>query len=99
MQESDTGDDPIVVEELSLRAGAAAIDGSDVIRASAVGSLADAEQLGRDLARELLDLGARDLLATAAEGDLPAAGAAGDLPAAGADNTDFTNSSPMENKP
>lgn len=69
-------DEGRVVEELSLRAGAAAIDGSDVIRASAVGSLADAERLGRDLARELLELGARDLLAS-----------------------DFTNSSPMENKP
>ncbi len=92
-------DDGRVFEELSLRAGVAAIDGSDVIRASTVGSLADAEQLGRDLARELLDLGARDLLAVEADGDLPAAAAHGDLPAAGADNTDFTNSSPMENKP
>ncbi|WP_429424831.1 hydroxymethylbilane synthase [Nocardia sp. GAS34] len=55
-------DDGRVVEELSLRACAAAIDGSDVIRASAVGSVADAEQLGRTLARELLELGARDLL-------------------------------------
>lgn len=75
-----------VVEEVSLRAGAAAVDGSDVIRASAVGSLADAEQLGRDLARELLDLGARDLLATQVD-------------TTEADQTDFTNSSPMENKP
>lgn len=55
-------DDGRVVEELSLRGCAAAIDGSDVIRASAVGSLADAEQLGRALARELLELGARELL-------------------------------------
>jgi hydroxymethylbilane synthase len=76
-------DEGRVVEELSLRGGAAAIDGSDVIRASAVGSLANAEQLGRDLARELLELGARDLLA-------------GEV-SAGA--SDFTNPSPMENKP
>ncbi|RDI52020.1 hydroxymethylbilane synthase [Nocardia mexicana] len=55
-------DDGRVFEELSLRGCAAAIDGSDVIRASVVGSLANAEQLGRSLARELLDLGARDLL-------------------------------------
>ncbi len=55
-------DDGRVFEELSLRGCAAAIDGSDVIRASAVGSLAQAEQLGRSLARELLELGARDLL-------------------------------------
>ncbi|MEV5651841.1 hydroxymethylbilane synthase [Nocardia sp. NPDC052254] len=58
-------DDGHVVEELSLRGCAAAIDGSDVIRASAVGALADAERLGRELARELLELGARDLLAGA----------------------------------
>ncbi len=63
--ESDTDDGSIVVEELSLRGCAAAIDGSDVIRASAVGALADAERLGRELARELLELGARDLLAGA----------------------------------
>ncbi|WP_373281365.1 hydroxymethylbilane synthase [Nocardia transvalensis] len=55
-------DDGRVFEELSLRGCAAAIDGSDVIRASAVGSLDQAEELGRALARELLELGARDLL-------------------------------------
>ncbi|MBO0854917.1 MAG: hydroxymethylbilane synthase, partial [Nocardia sp.] len=76
-------DDGRVVEELSLRACAAAIDGSDVIRASAVGSPADAEQLGRSLARELLELGARDLLAAPTE---PA-------------ESDVIHSSPMENQP
>jgi hydroxymethylbilane synthase len=67
-------DDGRVVEELSLRGCAAAIDGSDVIRASAVGSLADAERLGRALARELLELGARELLGGS---DRPAAVATG----------------------
>lgn len=57
-------DDGRIVEELSLRGCAAAIDGSDVIRASTVGAPAQAAELGRALARELLDLGARELLAT-----------------------------------
>lgn len=55
-------DDGRVIEELSVRGCAAAVDGSDVVRASAVGSVADAESLGRSVARELLDLGARDLV-------------------------------------
>jgi len=78
-------DDGRVVEELSLRGCAAAIDGSDVIRASAVGSLADAEQLGRTLARELLELGARDLLTADKQTVEPS-------------NADFTQPSPMENE-
>jgi hydroxymethylbilane synthase len=82
----DTGDSAIVIEELSLRGCAAAIDGSDVIRASAVGSLADAEQLGRALARELLELGARDLL-SAVESSA----------ADPANSPDLSNPSPMEN--
>lgn len=64
-------DDGAVVEELSLRGCAAAIDGSDVIRASAVGPVANAAELGRALARELLELGARDLLSAHAEGAAP----------------------------
>ena len=52
-----------VFEELSLRGCAAALDGSDVIRASAVGPLESAADLGRAVARELLDLGARELMA------------------------------------
>ncbi|MBY6367119.1 hydroxymethylbilane synthase [Rhodococcoides corynebacterioides] len=55
-------DDGRVIEELSVRGCAAAVDGSDVVRASAVGAVADAEALGRSVARELLDLGARDLV-------------------------------------
>ncbi|MBC7300221.1 MAG: hydroxymethylbilane synthase [Nocardia sp.] len=74
-------EDGRIFDELSLRACAAAIDGSDVLRASIVGAPKDAAELGRTLARELLDLGARELLSVA---DEPAP-------------TDFTNSSPMEN--
>ncbi|PPJ09524.1 hydroxymethylbilane synthase [Nocardia cyriacigeorgica] len=77
-------DDGRIVEELSLRGCAAAIDGSDVLRASVVGAPADAAELGRALARELLELGARELLA------------AGPAPVAAAP-TDVTDPSPMEN--
>jgi hydroxymethylbilane synthase len=55
-------DDGRVFEEISLRGCAAAADGSDVLRVSAVGSLAEADELGRAVARELLDLGARELM-------------------------------------
>ncbi|MEE2059383.1 hydroxymethylbilane synthase [Rhodococcus artemisiae] len=55
-------DDGRVFEELSVRGCAAAHDGSDVLRASIVGSLDRAEELGRALARELLDLGAKELI-------------------------------------
>ncbi|TSD99556.1 hydroxymethylbilane synthase [Skermania sp. ID1734] len=51
-----------VFDELSVRGCAAAVDGSDVIRASMVGSVERAGNLGRDLARELLELGARELM-------------------------------------
>lgn len=62
-------DDGRVVEELSLRGCVAAIDGSDVLRASVVGSPDDAEELGRALARELVELGARELLGANREAD------------------------------
>jgi len=55
------GENDIVVERISLRGVAAAgLDGASVelIRASAVGDKSDAERLGRELAAELLDLGA-----------------------------------------
>jgi hydroxymethylbilane synthase len=55
-------DDGRVFEELSVRGCAAAHDGSDVLRASIVGSPDHAEELGRALARELLDLGAKELI-------------------------------------
>ncbi|MEU4317070.1 hydroxymethylbilane synthase [Nocardia sp. NPDC024068] len=84
-------DDGRIVEELSLRGCAAALDGSDVIRASAVGAPADAAELGIALARELLELGARELLA--AEPGTPESG----VTTAGSTATDFTEPSPMEN--
>lgn len=65
-------DDGKVFEELSVRGCAAAIDGSDVIRASAVGSPERADELGRAVARELLDLGARDLMTIAEDDDADA---------------------------
>lgn len=59
-----------VFEELSLRGGAAAVDGSDVIRASAVGPLSGATELGRAVATELLELGARELMADGRVGNV-----------------------------
>lgn len=106
-------DDGRIVEELSLRGCAAALDGSDVIRASSVGAPAEAAELGRALARELLELGARELIAAEpgpAEPDLARAGnnttpvgtstVAADSSAAATGTstaTDFTEPSPMEN--
>ena len=55
-------DDGRVVDELSLRAGVAALDGSDEIRASVVGPVARAVELGRELAAELLDRGAAEVM-------------------------------------
>ncbi|MBD0020670.1 MULTISPECIES: hydroxymethylbilane synthase [Gordonia] len=57
-------DDGRIFAELSLRGGVAAEDGSDVIRASVVGPVDRAVQLGRDLAAELLELGAAELIGT-----------------------------------
>ncbi|MEZ0340192.1 hydroxymethylbilane synthase [Mycobacterium sp. pV006] len=51
-----------VFEELSLRGCVATLDGSDVIRASGVGTPDRARELGLSMAEELFDLGARDLL-------------------------------------
>ncbi|HWD05352.1 MAG TPA: hydroxymethylbilane synthase [Amycolatopsis sp.] len=57
-----------VVERISLR-GTAAVEGEngavDMLRASVLGDFAEAEQLGRTLADELLDLGAGALLGPA----------------------------------
>ncbi|MXP20049.1 hydroxymethylbilane synthase [Gordonia sp. HNM0687] len=55
-------EDGRIFAELSLRAAVAAEDGSDVIRASTVGPVDRAEQLGKDLAAELLELGAGELV-------------------------------------
>jgi hydroxymethylbilane synthase len=51
--------------ELFLRASVTAIDGSDAVRGSASGPLADAAALGRTLAADLLERGAADLMAVA----------------------------------
>jgi hydroxymethylbilane synthase len=51
-----------VFEELSLRACVAALDGSDVIRASGVGASGRARELGLSVAAELFELGARELM-------------------------------------
>ena len=50
--------------ELYLRGLVAAVDGTDAVRLSATGSTSEAEEVGRRLAAELLDLGASDLLGT-----------------------------------
>ncbi|MFE7800615.1 hydroxymethylbilane synthase [Nocardia sp. NPDC057440] len=85
-------DDGRVVDELSLRGCAAAIDGSEVLRASVVGAPERAAELGRALARELLELGARELL-TSVEPEVPGSPTQAVNPPA----TDFVDPSPMEN--
>ncbi|HEX7322703.1 MAG TPA: hydroxymethylbilane synthase [Mycobacterium sp.] len=59
----DEGDH--VFEEVSLRGCVAALDGSDVIRASGVGTPDRARELGVSVARELFELGARELMSEA----------------------------------
>ena len=56
-------DDGRVFEELSLRACVAAADGSDVIRASGIGSPDRPAELGLAVAAELFELGAREVMA------------------------------------
>ena len=56
-------EDGRVFEELSLRGCVATVDGSDVIRASGIGTADRARELGLSVAEELIELGARDLLA------------------------------------
>ncbi len=58
-------EDGRVFEEVSLRACVAALDGSDVIRASGIGSPDRARELGVSVATELFELGARELMADA----------------------------------
>lgn len=54
-----------VFNELSLRGCVAALDGSDVIRASGIGAADRARELGVSVAAELFELGARELMAEA----------------------------------
>ncbi|MGE5697280.1 MAG: hydroxymethylbilane synthase [Candidatus Sericytochromatia bacterium] len=56
-------EDGRVFDELSLRGCVATVDGSDVIRASGIGAPGQAAELGRSVAAELFDLGARELMA------------------------------------
>ena len=56
-------DDGNVFEELSLRACVAAVDGSDVIRASGIGTPDRAAELGLAVAAEVFELGAREVMA------------------------------------
>jgi hydroxymethylbilane synthase len=58
-------EDGRVFEEVSLRGCVATLDGSDVIRASGVGTPDRARELGLSVAEELFDLGARELMADA----------------------------------
>lgn len=58
-------EDGRVFEELSLRGCVAALDGSDVIRASGIGSPDRARELGESVAGELFELGARELMSDA----------------------------------
>lgn len=51
-----------VFDELSLRGCVAAVDGSDVIRASGIGAPDRAEELGISVAAELFELGAREII-------------------------------------
>ncbi|MBU9766735.1 hydroxymethylbilane synthase [Mycobacterium sp. TNTM28] len=55
-------EDGNVFEELSLRGCVATLDGSDMIRASGIGTPERAEELGLSVAAELFELGARELL-------------------------------------
>ncbi len=55
-------EDGHVFEELSLRACVAAVDGSDVIRASGIGTPGRPAELGLAVAAELFDLGAREVM-------------------------------------
>ncbi|GFG73374.1 hydroxymethylbilane synthase [Mycobacterium botniense] len=58
-------EDGRVFEELSLRGCVAALDGSDVIRASGTGTPGRARELGLSVAAELFALGARELMSSA----------------------------------
>jgi hydroxymethylbilane synthase len=57
--------------ELFLRAGVTALDGSDAVRGSLSGPVAEAEALGRALAADLLDRGASALMAPRPESGHP----------------------------
>jgi hydroxymethylbilane synthase len=59
-------------DRLWLRALVGAPDGSEIVRGERHGSAADAEQMGIELAEELLSRGAREILAEVYQGNPPA---------------------------
>ena len=61
MAEVVDGDDHL---EIFLRGLVAAVDGTDAVRLSATGPASQAEEVGRRLAAEMLDLGAATLMST-----------------------------------
>jgi hydroxymethylbilane synthase len=60
LAEVTEGDDGVL--EVFLRGSVTAIDGSDAVRLSASGPLNNAEEIGRRLAAELIDLGANIMM-------------------------------------
>jgi len=60
--------------EIFLRGSVTALDGSDAVRLSATGPLADAEGVGRRLAADLLAIGAAELMGNAEPYDGPRGG-------------------------
>jgi hydroxymethylbilane synthase len=72
---ADIAEDDTGTAEIYLRAVVAAPDGSAVLRRSATGPMADAEQIGRRLAGDLLADGARPVMGTGGgDGEKHAAG-------------------------
>ena len=61
-------EDGNVFDELSLRACVTAVDGSDMIRASGIGTPGRSAELGLAVAAELLELGAREVMAGGIQG-------------------------------
>ncbi len=61
LAEGDTGE-----LEMFLRASVTALDGSDAVRLSATGPATRAEQVGRQLAADLLDIGASKMMGSTA---------------------------------
>jgi hydroxymethylbilane synthase len=59
---AEIGEDDNGREEIFLRGSVTAVDGSDAVRLSATGERAHAEQIGRRLAAELIELGANRMM-------------------------------------
>ena len=61
---AEVSEDETGVLEIFLRGSVTAIDGGDAVRLSATGPVTDAEQVGRQLAADLLENGAQTLMGT-----------------------------------